>query len=94
VEASQVRYLASHFSQHAFFDSRRTFLVTVRIVHQSHLERTAITKEGLIMDPHFHEYLAAVAGMQAIYGEPADEGCSEFHKESAEAGEVTAHAAA
>ncbi len=46
------------------------------------------------MDPHFHEYLAAVAGMQEIYGEPAEEGCSEFHKESAEAGEVTAHAAA
>ena len=42
------------------------------------------------MDPHFHEYLAAVAGMQEIYGEPAEEGRSDFHDESAvaEAGET------
>ena len=48
------------------------------------------------MDPHFHEYLAAVAGMQEFYGEPADEGRSEFHDESAAsaAGETVAHAAA
>lgn len=48
------------------------------------------------MDPHFHEYLAAVAGMQEIYGEPAEEGRSDFHDESAvaEAGETVAHAAA
>lgn len=33
----------------------------------------------LIMDPHFNEYLAAVAGMHDIYGElPADAG-TEFH---------------
>lgn len=31
------------------------------------------------MDPHFHEYLAAVAGMQDLYGEPPHEGVSEFH---------------
>ena len=31
------------------------------------------------MDPHFHEYLAAVAGMQDLYGEPPHEGESEFH---------------
>lgn len=33
------------------------------------------------MDPHFHEYLAAVAGMQDLYGEPPHEGPSEFHVE-------------
>ena len=34
------------------------------------------------MDPHFNEYLAAVAGMQDIYGEsPCDAG-TEFHVES------------
>jgi hypothetical protein len=38
-----------------------------------------ITKEGLIMDPHFHEYLAAVAGMHDVYGGPLDEGPSDFH---------------
>lgn len=30
------------------------------------------------MDPHFNEYLAAVAGMEDIYGEPADERPTEF----------------
>jgi hypothetical protein len=30
------------------------------------------------MDAHFHEYMAAVAGMQELYGEPAH-GLSEFH---------------
>lgn len=31
------------------------------------------------MDPHFNEYLAAVAGMHDVYGElPADSG-TEFH---------------
>lgn len=34
------------------------------------------------MDPHFNEYLAAVAGMHDIYGElPCDTG-TEFHVES------------
>ena len=31
------------------------------------------------MDPHFNEYLAAVAGMHDVYGEPPCEGTSEFH---------------
>ncbi len=35
------------------------------------------------MDPHFHEYLAAVAGMQDLYGEPPHEGETEFHGEPA-----------
>jgi hypothetical protein len=35
------------------------------------------------MDPHFHEYLAAVAGMQELYGEPHHEGESEFHSDTA-----------
>jgi hypothetical protein len=42
-------------------------------------------KEGFIMDPHFNEYLAAVAGLHDLYGEPPCEGCSEFHAEAAEA---------
>lgn len=33
------------------------------------------------MDPHFNEYLAAVAGMADLYGEPCPEGHSEFHEE-------------
>jgi hypothetical protein len=31
------------------------------------------------MDAHFREYLAAIAGMSEIYGEPADDGPTEFH---------------
>jgi len=31
------------------------------------------------MDPHFNEYLAAVAGMHELYGEPRCEGATEFH---------------
>ena len=33
------------------------------------------------MDPHFNEYLAAVAGMHDLYGEPPCEGRSEFHED-------------
>ena len=33
------------------------------------------------MDPHFAEYLAAVAGMHDTYGEPPCDGTSEFHEE-------------
>lgn len=32
------------------------------------------------MDAHFHEYLAAVAGMQDLYGHPAEQP-TEFHAE-------------
>ena len=31
------------------------------------------------MDAHFSEYLAAVAGMQEMYGEPHDGHPTEFH---------------
>jgi|APCry1669189034_1035192.scaffolds.fasta_scaffold18417_3 hypothetical protein len=31
------------------------------------------------MDAHFREYLAAIAGMSEIYGEPADDGPTDFH---------------
>jgi len=31
------------------------------------------------MDAHFNEYLAAVAGMQDLYGHPADDHPTEFH---------------
>lgn len=33
------------------------------------------------MDAHFHEYLAAVAGMQDCYGHPAEDHPTEFHDE-------------
>ena len=36
------------------------------------------------MDAHFHEYLAAIAGMHDIYGDAGDEHPSDFH----EAGET------
>jgi len=44
--------------------------------------RGVATKEGFIMDAHFHEYLAAVAGMQEVYGEPQDGQPTEFHDTS------------
>ena len=31
------------------------------------------------MDPHFAEYLAAVAGMSDLYGETGDDRPSDFH---------------
>jgi hypothetical protein len=37
------------------------------------------------MDPHFHEYLAAVAGMHDLYGDPPCDGTSEFHEAPVEA---------
>jgi hypothetical protein len=37
------------------------------------------------MDPHFAEYLAAVAGMHDTYGDPPCDGTSEFHEEQGEA---------
>lgn len=33
------------------------------------------------MDAHFNEYLAAVAGMQELYGDRGDEHPSDFHEE-------------
>ena len=36
------------------------------------------------MDPHFNEYLAAIAGMNDLYGAPAIEGTSEFHEQQAQ----------
>lgn len=35
------------------------------------------------MDPHFAEYLAAVAGMSDLYGETGDERPTDFHLERA-----------
>lgn len=32
------------------------------------------------MDPHFHEYLAAFAGMHDVYGDRPDEQPTEFHE--------------
>ncbi len=34
------------------------------------------------MDPHFPEYLAAIAGMHDVYGEPTDDRPSDFHEVS------------
>lgn len=33
------------------------------------------------MDPHFKEYLAAVAGMHDIYGDGPDDHRTEFHED-------------
>lgn len=33
------------------------------------------------MDSHFHEYLAAIAGMCEIYGEPPEDHPTEFHED-------------
>jgi hypothetical protein len=35
------------------------------------------------MDAHFNEYLAAVAGMQDLYGHPAEDHPTEFHDDAA-----------
>lgn len=35
------------------------------------------------MDPHFNEYLAAVAGLHDLYGEPPCDGPSDFHEQPA-----------
>lgn len=40
------------------------------------------------MDAHFHEYLAAVAGMQEFYGHPTEEQPTEFHVDVAASGIV------
>jgi len=40
-----------------------------------------VAKEGTIMDPHFNEYIAAIAGMADIYGERPEDHPSEFHDE-------------
>ena len=32
------------------------------------------------MDPHFHEYLAAIAGMHDVYGDRPDKHPTEFHE--------------
>ena len=47
------------------------------------------------MDAHFHEYLAAIAGMHDIYGDAGDDHPSEFHQpsECCAAGAVPAAAA-
>ena len=48
------------------------------------------------MDAHFHEYLAAIAGMHDIYGDVGDDHPSEFHQSTDfhEADSVTSAAAA
>jgi hypothetical protein len=35
------------------------------------------------MDPHFPEYLAAIAGMRDVYGDRPDEHPTEFHEDRA-----------
>lgn len=35
------------------------------------------------MDPHFPEYLAAIAGMRDVYGDRPDEHPTEFHENHA-----------
>lgn len=47
------------------------------------------------MDPHFNEYLAAIAGMHEIYGERLEHHSTDFHEDlvSAVAEEPAATAA-
>lgn len=45
------------------------------------------------MDAHFHEYLAAIAGMHDIYGDVGDDHPSDFHQ-SSECGEADTVSAA
>ena len=33
------------------------------------------------MDPHFNEYMAAIAGMHDVYGDRPDEHPTEFHED-------------
>ena len=43
------------------------------------------------MDPHFNEYLAALAGMHEIYGDRPDDHPTDFHADHADlAGEEVA----
>lgn len=37
------------------------------------------------MDPHFNEYLAAIAGMHELYGERPEDHPTEFHADDASA---------
>jgi len=34
------------------------------------------------MDPHFNEYLAAIAGLHEVYGDHADDPVTEFHADT------------
>jgi len=40
------------------------------------------------MDPHFNEYLAAIAGLRDIYGERPEDQPTEFHEEAAAVAEA------
>jgi hypothetical protein len=51
-----------------------------------HITRDAYSssaKEGSIMDPHFNEYLAAIAGMHDIYGDRPEDHPTDFHADHA-----------
>jgi hypothetical protein len=39
-------------------------------------------QEAAIMDAHFREYLAAVGGMQDLYGERGDDHPTDFHDDT------------
>lgn len=45
------------------------------------------------MDPHFHEYLAAIAGMHDVYGDRPEEHPTEFHENHAGVAEPVVAAA-
>ena len=38
------------------------------------------------MDPHFNEYLAAIAGMHDIYGDRPEDHPTDFHADHADVG--------
>lgn len=44
------------------------------------------------MDAHFNEYLAAIVGMQELYGEGSEDQHTEFHDDSVAADVIAAAA--
>lgn len=46
------------------------------------------------MDPHFHEYLAAITGLHDVYGDSPDDPATEFHADTDNAAVEPAVAAA
>jgi len=42
------------------------------------------------MDPHFNEYLAAIAGMHDVYGERPEDMPTDFHEDATGAAEDAA----
>lgn len=55
----------------------------LRIVFQPRRPQSFQVTEDSLMDPHFNEYLAAIAGMHELYGEQPEDHPTEFHADDA-----------